>query len=52
MELKFSASKHSTREDSEGEVTLTLKVPQQDAATVLALPVQTLLHITVETEKE
>ena len=49
--MMFQAYKHKLSEDSEGEVTLILKVSQQEKDKVLAIPVQTLLKVQIEEEK-
>lgn len=46
--ISFQAYKYKCTEDSEGEITLILKVSQQEKTKALDIPVQTLLNVSIE----
>lgn len=48
----FHAVVHACNSDSEGEVKLVLKVPLLDAEKAKAIPVKTVLMVSVWTEQE
>ena len=52
MNIEFKASKFRISEDHEGEIKLTLLVPQSDAGKVYLIPVLQELTVSIEVVSE